>query len=109
MGWSDNGDTGDCDSSPCALQDPIVFATVEDWLQVVAPHLVLTDCMEAMKTAMSSGRPVVALAYKRCGRQHLEHGEYANWRHNTHLRAGCSHKWDVAPQVQCNPLSVLRC
>ena len=54
------------------LQDPVVFAAVEDWLKVVAPHLVLTGCIEAMKTALSSGHPVVALACKRCSRQHLD-------------------------------------
>ena len=76
---------------------------------MVVPHLVLTGCIEAMKIALSSGHPVVALACKRCSRQYLDHGEYANWRHTTHLYAGCGHKWDVTPQVQGNPLAVLGC
>ena len=79
-------------SGPRALQDPGVFAAMNDWLQVVVPHLVLTDCMEAMKTALSSGHQVVALACKRCSRQYLDHGEYANWRHTIYLCANCSHK-----------------
>ena len=44
------------------LQDPVVFTAVKDWLQMVAPHLVLIDCMGAMKAALSSGHPVVTLA-----------------------------------------------
>ena len=81
------------------LQDPVAFAAVTDWLQVVPPHLVLTDSIEAIKTALFSGHPVVALACKRCSRQQLDHGKYANWRHATHLCAGCGYKWDAAPQV----------
>ena len=91
------------------LQDLVVFAAMKDCLQMVVPHLVLTDCMGAIKTALSSGHPVVALACKRCSRQHLDHGEYANQRHTTHLCAGFGHKWDVTPQVQGNPLAALGC
>ena len=78
----------------------LLFCTaVKDWLQNAAPHLVLAGFIEAMKTALSSGRPVVALDCKRCSSQYLSHGWYANWRHATHLCAGYGHKWDVAPQV----------
>ena len=45
---------------------------------MVVPHLALTGFMEAMKTALSFRHPVVALACKRCSRQHLDHIEYAN-------------------------------
>ena len=38
---------------------------MKECLQVLAPHLVLTGCIEVMKTALSSGYPVVALASKR--------------------------------------------
>ena len=75
----------------------------------MAPHLVLTGCIEAMKTALSSGHHVVALAYKRCIRKHLDHGVYANQSHTTYLCAGCGHKWDITPQVQGNPLAALGC
>ena len=68
-------------------------------IQVVVPHLVLTGYIEAMKTALYSGHPVVALACKMCSKQDLDHGEYVNGRHTTHLNAGCNHKWVVAPQV----------
>ena len=78
VGLPDDINIGDSDSMLCMLQDPIVFAEVEDWLKVVAPHLVLTGCMEAMKTVLSSCGPLVALALKRCSRQHLDHGEYAH-------------------------------
>ena len=56
------------------MQDPIVFDAEKDWLQEVAPHLVLTNCMEAMKIALSSGYPVVALACKKSSRQYLDQG-----------------------------------
>ena len=46
MGWPDGGDIGDSGSKPCALKDPVGFAAVEDWLQVVAPHLLLTGCLK---------------------------------------------------------------
>ena len=100
---------GDSGSRLHALQDPVVFAAVKDWLQVVAPHLVLIDCIEAIKTALSSGHPVVALDCKRCSRQHLTMESMPTRRHTIHLCAGCGHKWDVTPQVQGNPLAALRC
>ena len=62
VGLPDDINIRDSDSVPCVLQDPIVFAAVEDWLKVVAPHLVLTGCMEAMETVLSSCGPLVALA-----------------------------------------------
>ena len=74
---------------------------------MVASHLVLTDSIEVVKTALSSGRPVVALAYKKCSRQKLDHREYANWRLAIDLCAACGFKWDVTPQVQANPLFAL--
>ena len=58
------------------MQYPIVFTAVEDWLKVVAPYLVLAGCIEVMKTALSYGHPVVALACKRYSRQYLEFVEY---------------------------------
>ena len=72
------------------MQDPIVFATIEDWLKVVVPHFVLAAHIEVKKTALSSGHPVAALACKRCCRQNLDLGECANHRHTTHLCAGYS-------------------
>ena len=68
----------DCGNKPLALQDLAVLDAIEDWLEVVAPQLVLTGYIEAMKTALSSGRPVVVLACKRYSKQHLDHREYAN-------------------------------
>ena len=91
------------------MWDHIVFVAFDDWLKVVAPHLVLAGCIEAMKTALSSYHTMVALAYKRCSRQHLDSVYYAYQRHNTHLCAGYGHRWDVAPQVQGNPLTALGC
>ena len=46
----------------------VFFASVKDWLQAVAPHLVLTGFIEIIKTALSSSHPVVTLACKRCSR-----------------------------------------
>ena len=63
---------------PCALQNPVVFSAIEDWLKVVASHLVLADCIDAIKAALSSRHSEVALACKRCSRQHLNHREDAN-------------------------------
>ena len=60
-----------------------------------------------MKTALSSSCLVVALAYKRCSRQHLDCGVYANQRHTTHLYASCGHKWYVI--LQGIPLAALGC
>ena len=91
------------------MQYPDIFAAVKDWLQVVVPHLVLTGCIKVMKTALSSGHLVVALAFKRCSSQHLDHGEYANLRYNTNFSAGHGKKWDITPQVQGNPLAALGC
>ena len=48
------------------MWDPVISATIEDWLKVVAPHTVLAGCVEAVNTALSFGYSVVALAYKRC-------------------------------------------
>ena len=61
------------------LQDYIVIfiAVIENWLKVMMPQLVLTGCIEAMKTALSSGNPVVILTCKRCSRQHLDDEKYA--------------------------------
>ena len=73
----------------------------------MAPHLVLVDYIEVMKSSLSSVHPVVALAYRRCSRQHLDFREYAKWRYTIHLHAGYGHKWGVAPQVL--GLAVLRC
>ena len=73
------------------------------------PHLVLTGCIEAMKTALFYSYLVVAVAYKRYNRQYLDHGEYTTQRHTTHLYPGCGYKWDVTPQVQDNPLAALGC
>ena len=70
----------------------LFFSTVEDWLQVVAPHLVLTGCIEAMETVLYSSHPVVALDCKRCSRQYLDHGEYVYQRHTIYLCAGCGNK-----------------
>ena len=75
----------------------------------MARYLVLTGCIEAMKTALSSGSEVVTLACKRCSRQYLDHGECANLRHAVHLYAGCGHNWDVEPQVQVNSVVALEC
>ena len=44
-------------------------------MKVVAPNLVLTGCIEAIKTALSSAHPVVALRFSR---QYLDHREYDN-------------------------------
>ena len=69
--WLDEVDIGDTGREPCVLQNPIVFVAVDYWLQVVVPHLFLTGCIKAMKTAFSSGCPVDALACKKCSRQYL--------------------------------------
>ena len=76
-GFPDDIDIEKSSSGPRKLQDPIILAAMKDWLQVVAPHLVLTNCMGAIKTALPFGHSVVALACKRCSRQYLDHGEYA--------------------------------
>ena len=65
VGQPNGGDIEDSGSGPRALQNPVVFAAVKDWLQVVAPHLILTGYLEATKTILSSGHPMVALACKR--------------------------------------------
>ena len=64
---------------------------------MVAPFLMLEDCFEAMKSSLSSGRPMVALARKRCNGQYLDLGEYASQRYTIYLWAGCGYKWDLAP------------
>ena len=56
------------------------------------------DCVDTMKISLSSGHIqwLLWLAKGAAGNTWtLE--EYANWRHTTHLCAGCGHKWDVAP------------
>ena len=59
---------------------------------MVEPYLVLADFIVAMKSSLFFGHPMVAMGCNRCSRQHLNLGDYANWRHTTHLFAGCSHK-----------------
>ena len=100
----------------------LFLAAVEDWLQVVAPnlilieasgckwwHLILIGCIEAIKIYLSSGHPVIALACKRYSRKHLDYREYANLRHTTHFCAGCGRNWYITLQVQGNPLAALGC
>ena len=94
VGQPDEGDIGDYGSRLSALQDPIGFTALENWLQMVAPHLVLTGSMEAVKIALSSGFPVVSLDCKRYGRQYLDHRDNANWRHAIHFCASCGYKQD---------------
>ena len=55
-----------------ALQDPVISAAIVDWLKVLGPHLVLADCIEAMKSCLSSSHPLVVLACERCSRQYLD-------------------------------------
>ena len=74
-----------------------------------ASFFILADCIEAMKSYLSSGHPVVTLAYQRYSRQHLDSRKYANQRHTIYLCAGCSRNWDIAPQVQGNPVAALGC
>ena len=45
-GYPDDVDTRDSGNRPRALQDILVFTAIEDWLQVVVPHSVLTGCIE---------------------------------------------------------------
>ena len=75
----------------------------------MAPHLFLAGCIEVFKTELFSGRPMDALACKRCSKQHLDSGKYANQRHTIHFCAGCGYNWDVTLQVQGNPLAALGC
>ena len=64
VGYPDDPDIGDAGSGLYALQDPIVFSATEDLSKVVAPHLVLANCIEALKSALSSSHPMVALTHK---------------------------------------------
>ena len=50
-------------SGLCALYDSIVYGAIEDCLKVMAPHLVLTDCIQATKDSLALYQPEVALAY----------------------------------------------
>ena len=59
---------GDSGGRAHALQEPIVFTAIEDWLKVVVPHLVLAGCTEAINTTLPSGHTMVALTCKRCSR-----------------------------------------
>ena len=45
----------------CMLHDPVIFSTIEDWVKIVAPHLLLVEYIEAMKKSLSSGYTVIAL------------------------------------------------
>ena len=74
----DNVNIGDLSSVICILYDPVGFATIEDWLKVVVPHLALAGCIKAMKPAFSPGCIVFALAFKKCTMQYFESGEYAS-------------------------------
>ena len=107
-GQPNDSDNGECGSRLYTLQDPLYFATIEDRLEMVASHLVLEDCVEAISTELSSGCPIVALACKICSRQHLDLGEYVKKGYTTYLYGCYGHKYDVA-QVQGNPLIALRC
>ena len=98
VGYPDEGSIVNPSSWLHALQDPVIFSAVADWLLVVAPHLVLTGCIEEIKTALSSGHPVVALACKRHRRQCFDYGEYTNWIYHTLV---C---W-LWPQVGCCTIS----
>ena len=65
----------------------------------------MADCIEAIKSSLSAGCSLVALACKRRNKQYLDLREYANQRYTSHLCANCGHKLDVAPQVQGNSLA----
>ena len=45
VGQPDYSAIRDSGIGPRAMQDSIVFATVEDWLEVAVPHLVLIGCI----------------------------------------------------------------
>ena len=45
----------------CMLHNPVVFSTIEDWVKIVALHLVLAEYVEAMKKSLSSGCTVLDL------------------------------------------------
>ena len=90
----DNVDKESC-SGLYVLHDSVVYRAVEDWLKVVAPCLVLTDCIQAMQVSLSYSCLVVDLACKRCNRQHLDIVEYAFKSYTIHLYASCGNKWDV--------------
>ena len=75
---------------------------------MVAPQFVLAECIVAIKSSLTSGYPVVALACKRCSKQYSNFGENAKWRHTIDLYAGCGHKWDLASQVQNSHSAALR-
>ena len=99
MGGSSNNEDFDgdsCSGSP-ALHELIVFGAVKYCLKVVVCHLILADCIKAMKDLLSLGCPVVALACKRCNRKYLDSRKYAGKSYTTHLCAGCGSKWDVSP------------
>ena len=59
------------------LQDPAGFCVAKVWLKVVAPYFILTNCIEAIKSSLSSSHPVVALACKMCNKQYLDLEDYA--------------------------------
>ena len=59
---------------------------------MVAPHLVLADCVDITNISLALGHPVVALVCKRCNSQYLDLGEYAIQRKTIYLFAGCGNK-----------------
>ena len=59
-GQPDDGDIGESSSGPHEVLDPIVFCAVENWLKVVAPHLVLTNYIEAINSSLSSSHLLFA-------------------------------------------------
>ena len=104
----DDSDIRDFGYGLYILQGADICTAIEDWLKVVALNLVLTGYIAAIKIALSSDHPAVALACKKYSRQYLDYGEYTAWRHTIHLCTGCGHKWDIALQVPGNPLASLR-
>ena len=65
MGLPNALNIGNSDSGLYTLQDLIVSVFVKYWLKVVVPRLVLADCIEEIKTVLSSGYSVVSPACKR--------------------------------------------
>ena len=77
---------------------------------MVAPHLVLTGWYKSKEDSFVclAIQWLRWLARGAAGNSWTQ-GEYANWRHTTHLCSGYSHKWVVTLQVLGNPLAALRC
>ena len=89
------------------LSSAAIIQELEAWLEDVAPHLGVRECVEAAWASLGAHCRVESVSCPRCGNLHLDGGESATRRHLVHKCSFCNRKFRYTPRVQGNPLAAL--